>query len=797
MKHVYVSITALLVTLFSHAQYNQNFDTLVNSGSGTFSKLPEGWGIFEVESGGGTQGDGRYALGTGSSTAGNTYSFGSAAGNPERSLGSIASNTLFPTIGAIFFNETDNVLSSITITYTGEQWRYGGRTTATRDNLLFDYSLNATGLTNSAGTWTRVTQLDFISPINTNAASVPENGPLALNGNAAANRQTITHTLTGLSLQPGESIVIRWSDINIGGADDALAIDDFSISAGLVPGVLVSGGTNTGGGTGSGGGTTNDNSTSVPLFPPKLQIDSSFLHLYGNLHGHTTHSDGKASTGQPVDAYTYARTAIGMDFLGISEHNHSTAGMQIANYKIGSAQADAQNGQPNLTGQPFVTLHGMEWGTISSGGHVLVYGFGNNLLNWEAGNFDIFVEKADYTTLFDKVRNQPGAFATLAHPKSGDYTGLTGGYKGIADSAVVSVAIENGPADGTSTNYSNFPSSLAYMTYYRSLLKQGYRVGAQMDQDNHEMTFGTANQNRMVVLSAGRTREGLVRGIQAMRVYATNDYNARVSFSINNYILGSSIQSPANLSGTITHTDADGEGVTTIQLYGGKVRGGDAALISAGTTGTLPFTTAQPEGETWYYYAVITQSDGGKIVTSPIWLTRAVGAALPVSLVDFTATLNNKNEVALQWRTASEQNSDHFVVERSLTGLGFEAIGKVNAKGVASSYTLLDPTARTGLRYYRLTSVDKDGRFVHWGTVKVEGNKSLLVSLSPNPSKGLVTVRRSESTKVLVQVVDIAGNRVYLKEHTGSQFEVDLSSLPAGFYLVRIGEALRQVVIQK
>jgi hypothetical protein len=791
MKHFYLSFVLLLLTVCTYSQYAQNFDTLINTGTGTHSKLPDGWAIYEVESGTGTQGEGKYAVGTGSSNTGNTYSFGVASGDPERALGSIASNTLSPTFGAIFFNEVDSVITTITITYTGEQWRYGGRTTGTRDNLLFDYSLDATGLITASGSWTRVAALDFVSPTITGTA------PTVLNGNLAANRQTITYSITGLSLQPGESIIIRWSDVNIASNDDGLAIDDFQISTGLAPGVMTSGGTNTGGGGGGGGTPPNNNSTSNPIFRHKVQTDSSFVHLYGNLHGHSTHSDGKASTLQPADDYNYARGAQGMDFLGISEHNHSTAGMQIANYKTGAAQADAANGQLNAAGQPFIALHGMEWGTISGGGHALVYGFKDSLINWETGNYDIYVPKSDYIALFDKVRTQPGAVAFLAHPKSSDYTGLTGGYKGVADSAVVSVAVESGPAFSTSTTYNDYPSSLSYINYYRSLLKQGYRVGAHMDQDNHEMTFGTANGNRMVVLSADRSREGLIRGMQAMRIYASNDYNASVNFSINNYILGSSILSASNLTGMVSHVDADGEGVTAIQLYGGKVGGGDAALIDAGTTATLNFTTAQAEGETWYYYAIITQGDGNKIVTSPIWLTRAAGAPLPVRLLNFTAALQGTNHVRLQWQTADEVNSDHFIVERSTDMNRFSEIGKISAKGSNSSYSLIDGNAIEGLNYYRLRQVDKNGQLEYSGVVTVRVHKGLMVTVSPNPSKGMVTVRRSGTSSVMVQVVDIAGNRVYNKQHAGAQFSLDLSTLPNGFYLLRVGEELQQLVITK
>jgi hypothetical protein len=254
--------------------------------------------------------------------------------------------------------------------------------------------------------------------------------------------------------------VLRWSDFDIASNDDGLAIDDFTISAGLAVGQMSSGGTTTGGGTGGGTGTVSNTSTSTPIFENKVTSDTvPFLTLYGNLHGHSTHSDGRPSTLEPANDYEYARKAAGMDFLGISEHNHATAGLQIANYHKGNYQADTANGKLNAAGKTFTALHGMEWGTISGGGHVIVYGMYDTLIGWEPNNYDVFVQKSDYMALFERIRRVPWAIATLAHPNTTDFTGLTGGYKGVADSAVSSVAIESGPAFSTSTTYDNFPAS--------------------------------------------------------------------------------------------------------------------------------------------------------------------------------------------------------------------------------------------------------------------------------------------------------------------------------------------------
>ena len=193
--------------------YLQNFDTLASTLSSDV--LPAGWALSE--SGTSSANDGRYAAGTGSATAGDTYSFGASA-NSERAFGTLLSGTLTPLIGASFRNSTGVAINQVDIAYTGEQWRVGavGRG---QDRLDFQYSLTATSLT--TGTWTNVDALDFASP------SLAAVGPL--NGNAAANRQTLSATLA-LLLMPGATLWIRWSDFNVASSDDGLAVDEFSLT---------------------------------------------------------------------------------------------------------------------------------------------------------------------------------------------------------------------------------------------------------------------------------------------------------------------------------------------------------------------------------------------------------------------------------------------------------------------------------------------------------------------------------------------------------------------------------------
>jgi DNA/RNA endonuclease G (NUC1) len=197
----------------------QNFDTLVSSGTGTLiANTPAGWGFSES----GTNANTIYTAGTGSSTTGDTYSFGSAAVPADRALGQLRSGTLISILGGTFQNNTGGTITSLAVSYVGEQWRLGatGRTVAER--MDFQYSTNATSLT--TGTWIDVNALDFNPPITTGATGL-------LDGNAGPNRIALSSTITGLSIGNGTSFWIRWTDVDATGSDDGLAVDDFSLTA--------------------------------------------------------------------------------------------------------------------------------------------------------------------------------------------------------------------------------------------------------------------------------------------------------------------------------------------------------------------------------------------------------------------------------------------------------------------------------------------------------------------------------------------------------------------------------------
>lgn len=205
-----VSLTTLGVAV------TENFDTLSNTaGSTTNTTLPTGW--YLTESGGGARDNEQYAVDTGASGTGDTYSYGAAAAT-DRAFGALRSGTLVPLFGAKFTNNTGATITSLAVAYTGEEWRLG--TAARTDQISFEISTNATDL--STGTYTGVAALNFVTPDTVTTG--------AKNGNAAGDRTALSTTISSLSIANGASFFIRWTDTDATGADDGLSVDDFSIT---------------------------------------------------------------------------------------------------------------------------------------------------------------------------------------------------------------------------------------------------------------------------------------------------------------------------------------------------------------------------------------------------------------------------------------------------------------------------------------------------------------------------------------------------------------------------------------
>jgi hypothetical protein len=204
--------------------YTQNFNTLPVSGASNILTLPTGFIFSEAGSGNNAS----YAASDGSSSAGDTYSFGTGA-NTDRAFGELTAAAVQSTVGACFVNNTGSAIMTALVGYTGEQWRLG-TTGGPVDRLDFQFSTDATSITN--GTWSNVDGLDFATPNNVAA-------PGALDGNAAGNRMVFNPTALNpvTPIAVNATFYIRWLPSNINGANDGLAIDDFLLGFTPPPGL--------------------------------------------------------------------------------------------------------------------------------------------------------------------------------------------------------------------------------------------------------------------------------------------------------------------------------------------------------------------------------------------------------------------------------------------------------------------------------------------------------------------------------------------------------------------------------
>lgn len=174
-------------------------------------------------------------------------------------------------------------------------------------------------------------------------------------------------------------------------------------------------------------------------------------------------------------------------------------------------------------------------------------------------------------------------------------------------------------------------------------------------------------------------------------------------------------------------------------------------------------------------------------------LGQIAAAPLPVTFMGMVANRTN-NDVSIKWEVAEEVNVREYEVERSLNGGSFTTVGKVSAGG-KTVYTFLDVANAKSAFYYRLKSVDHDGRTKYSSIVKVKGagaTYAAALKLYPLPARTEVTLEhRQLTTGAMISVNTIDGRAVKtIKPIPGaSHTPIDLSSLAPGIYLVRLTDS--------
>ncbi|KUG08081.1 hypothetical protein ASU33_07730 [Solirubrum puertoriconensis] len=180
---------------------------------------------------------------------------------------------------------------------------------------------------------------------------------------------------------------------------------------------------------------------------------------------------------------------------------------------------------------------------------------------------------------------------------------------------------------------------------------------------------------------------------------------------------------------------------------------------------------------------------------------------LPIELVSFRAAAQGAG-VVLNWQTAQERNSSHFVVERAIADGGkFVAVGRLQAAGnssTARTYTFRDADAASlgaSTLYYRLQQVDADGSAVRSGIAAVRWQSAAAtLAVYPNPAAGSAFVTYGQGSwpaNASLRVFSSQGKLLHQQQLHGAAPQVSLANLPAGIYHIVLYSGQQQVATQR
>ncbi len=168
--------------------------------------------------------------------------------------------------------------------------------------------------------------------------------------------------------------------------------------------------------------------------------------------------------------------------------------------------------------------------------------------------------------------------------------------------------------------------------------------------------------------------------------------------------------------------------------------------------------------------------------------------ALPVTLLHFNAELQDK-DVVLDWETASEINNDYFVVERSINGIAFESIGRLEGYGttnLSQSYSFIDKNIPTISKvYYRLAQYDFDGTMEYSDINVVQLDRAFHeIRIFPNPirGQGKIILTTTIPEKKEVTIYNLTGRLIRQKQVSEEEnnIPIEVSKLPPGSYLIKL-----------
>ena len=393
--------------------------------------------------------------------------------------------------------------------------------------------------------------------------------------------------------------------------------------------------------------------------------EATFQRYFGQLHSHTQYSDGSGSLESALDYVKNLPKSANVNFVAFTDHSNyfdksGAANPEGALYDMSLASAASQN-LWNEYKNAVATFN-----ADNAGKMVAIAGFE---MTWSGGpgHINTFntpgIVSRNNTTLNNKTKDAGlQAYYKLLSQTEGvnsisqfNHPGTTFGnfidfgyWDAVVDTRMYMVEVGNGEGQIGAGGY--YPS---YEQYIMALDK-GWHVAPTNNQDNHKGKWGNANDARDVILTDDFTEDGIYAALRARRMYATEDKNLDLDYTVNGNMMGSIIDVPEKLNFEISFNDPDRtDSIAKVELVvnSGKVAytWDSAADLAKGSV------SVELAPEYTYYFVRVTEGDGDLAVTAPVWVGESLklgiskaecGTSTPVTNEELTITTTFFNSEA-------------------------------------------------------------------------------------------------------------------------------------------------------
>lgn len=393
--------------------------------------------------------------------------------------------------------------------------------------------------------------------------------------------------------------------------------------------------------------------------------EATFQRYFGQLHSHTQYSDGAGSLESALAYIKALPDSANVDFVAFTDHSNyfdksGAANPEGALYDMSLASAASQNLWNEY--KSAVAAFNKE----NAGSMVAIAGFE---MTWSGGpgHINTFntpgIVSRNNTTLNNKTKDAGlQAYYKLLSQTEGvnsisqfNHPGTTFGnfidfgyWDAVVDTRMYMVEVGNGEGQIGAGGY--YPS---YEQYIMALDK-GWHVAPTNNQDNHKGKWGNANDARDVILTDDFTEDGIYEALRARRMYATEDKNLELDYTVNGNMMGSIIDVPEKLNFEISFNDPDRtDSIAKVELVvnSGKV----AYTWDSAADLTKGSVSVELAPEYTYYFVRVTEGDGDLAVTAPVWVGESLklgiskaecGTSTPVTDEELTITTTFFNSEA-------------------------------------------------------------------------------------------------------------------------------------------------------